>query len=705
MQQTRPDTDTRMDSDSEGAAGTTEKKRACDLCRTLCKTTRQIKQPRQRVLISNQYEKKIDGIEDRLASIEQTLKALTSRLTSSSHLSSKSSTSSPARTDSLSKAAVTESPAAFEGNTTTHAHSIFAREVLEKAVESSPMTGRNPDITAALQSLHGMVSRLSVQASTHESISAFPYLPETTDISSLKDLQLPPQNCVHELFKKTREVEPVTFTKLFPFLEKKRLIQLCDEVFEEHGDCSQSKLLIFYGALFWLFHEYSTMQTGPYRVESFEQYATLCHQNLQIVLSSLTLLMPATLENIQALLLGCTFGIQVSKPTLCWLLNSTAASFCMSLGYHRRETMKNDTDEEKKVKYAVFWIVYETDKNLSLRLGRASILQDWDINIPRPTRSPDSPHPSGSKWLDMNYYLVQVGEIQGQVYQHLYSPGTSSKTDEERAQWAMMAAARLQECYKARVTGIGPYTSDLAGDTSRLLAHSDELVFHSVMALIYRAIPPPSSQAPSAFSQECVYSARNSLQAHLLCANNFKYKNSKLWAGYIQWNILNIPLIPYMVIFCHVITIYSSDDLDLLAAFVESLKPLPDDNSEGIEKLYRLCFVFHQVARLYVEAKAQEARTQAQSQANLTAGAAFDPYLSMLGFAPNQAQYLAPEWLQTTDIAAAWQKGTVLTANENIQDWFSGTSNIMSLLDQDIDYLGASMKMNSDNGGGSNYQQ
>lgn len=153
------------------------------------------------------------------------------------------------------------------------------------------------------------------------------------------------------------------------------------------------------------------------------------------------------------------------------------------------------------------------------------------------------------------------------------------------------------------------------------------------------------------------------------------------------------------------IAIYSSDDLDLLAAFVESLKPLPEESSEGIEKLYRLCFVFHQVARLYVEAKAQEARTQAQSQANLTAGAAFDPYLSMLGFAPNQAQYLTPEWLQAPEIAAEWPKATDRTANDNIQDWFSGNSNIMSLLDQDIDYLNANMNMNVNNNNGNNYQQ
>lgn len=240
-----------------------------------------------------------------MAGIEQALKSLSSRLiTASPYLSSKSSTASPGRADSLTKARLTETPPAFEGNTTTHAHSVFARDVVEKAVGSSPMTGRDPDVTAALQSLHSIVSRLSVQSSTHESISAFPYFPGSAHIDSLKELQLPPQNSVHEVIQKTCETEAVTFTKFFPFLEKERLTTLCEEVFEEHGDCSPPKLVKFYGALCWLFHEYSALQTNHRRADFFEKYATLCRQNLGIALSSLTLLMPATLENIQALLLG-----------------------------------------------------------------------------------------------------------------------------------------------------------------------------------------------------------------------------------------------------------------------------------------------------------------------------------------------------------------------------------------------------------------
>jgi hypothetical protein len=147
-------------------------------------------------------EKKIDGIEDRLAGIEQILQTLSLRLGASPWLLTKSNTQSPSNVETIVNPGVTDSPAAFEGNTTTHAHSVFAREVLERAVGSSPMTGQNPEMNAALTSLQGIVSRLSVQASTHESVSEYPFS-QGASISSIKELQLPPQKYVKELIQRT----------------------------------------------------------------------------------------------------------------------------------------------------------------------------------------------------------------------------------------------------------------------------------------------------------------------------------------------------------------------------------------------------------------------------------------------------------------------------------------------------------------------
>jgi hypothetical protein len=105
--------------------------------------------------------------------------------------------------------------------------------------------------------------------------------------------------------------------------------------------------------------------------------------------------------------------------------------------------MKGDSTEDRYVKILVFWFVYIMDKNLSLRLGRASTIQDYDISIPRP--APRSP-----EWPRSLWYWVKIAEIQGQIYEQLYSPGAFSKTDEERSQTAKRISMTLHEAFTAR---------------------------------------------------------------------------------------------------------------------------------------------------------------------------------------------------------------------------------------------------------------
>lgn len=75
------------------------------------------------------------------------------------------------------------------------------------------------------------------------------------------------------------------------------------------------------------------------------------------------------------------YAIELSKPSLCWIMTSNAVSLCQSLGYHRYSTMKDDTEEQRAAKVHAFWFIYMLDKNLSLRLGRASSFQDWDMSL------------------------------------------------------------------------------------------------------------------------------------------------------------------------------------------------------------------------------------------------------------------------------------------------------------------------------------
>lgn len=60
-----------------------------------------------------------------------------------------------------------------------------------------------------------------------------------------------------------------------------------------------------------------------------------------------------------------------------------AAQLCESAGYHRSATLKHDSAATAKLKRILFWHVYTLDKGLGLRLGRAPVINECDIDIPR----------------------------------------------------------------------------------------------------------------------------------------------------------------------------------------------------------------------------------------------------------------------------------------------------------------------------------
>lgn len=76
------------------------------------------------------------------------------------------------------------------------------------------------------------------------------------------------------------------------------------------------------------------------------------------------------------------YAIDVSRPSVAWHLNCAAAQICQTAGFHRKSACKSDP-ETYRVRSGLFWSVYTNDKALALRLGRAPMIQDWDIDIPR----------------------------------------------------------------------------------------------------------------------------------------------------------------------------------------------------------------------------------------------------------------------------------------------------------------------------------
>jgi hypothetical protein len=136
--------------------------------------------------------------------------------------------------------------------------------------------------------------------------------------------------------------------------------------------------------------------------------------------------------------------------------------------------------------------------------------------------------------------------------------------------------------------------------------------------------------------------------------------------------------------------------------------------SEGADKLYKMCHLFLQVAKLYIQAKKNDTRGQPQrmsrpspdnfyttggeAQLDLNAMTQFDPYLSALGLMPSSAWPMtgyAPNLSTAMNSfanvdEAANAHGLQPVGGDympnggpqnSIQDWFSGSRYLMNLME------------------------
>jgi hypothetical protein len=170
----------------------------------------------------------------------------------------------------------------------------------------------------------------------------------------------------------------------------------------------------------------------------------------------------------------------------------------------------------------------------------------------------------------------------------------------------------------------------------------------------------------------------------------------------------------FIVIFCNAIQNTDSTDLTSLQDFVESLESCRT-LTEGADKLYKMCHLFLQVAKLYLQAKTYDTtqtQTYSPNQADYYTTnnkiqfdpnpiTQFDPYLSALGLMPNSAwpmaNYSTPQASDSFDaysqglggVGAAGldMSGMGLSggAPNQVQDWFSGSRYLMNMMEASDD--------------------
>nr|POE46225.1 hypothetical protein CFP56_73187 [Quercus suber] len=423
--------------------------------------------------------------------------------------------------------------------------------------------------------------------------------------------------------------------------------QISQELYERPESNSQIRRLLVYAGLFAACTELSAVSSGDDPAHYYD-LMTIFQQRVMGAVRSLPLLIPPTKEAADAL-----FG---------------RSGVCQTLGYNRLPPASLESAEERQQKLALFWMVYVMDRSNSLRLGRAPAIHDSYISSPKPSPSKQFTN----SFIHLIRFWIDVASVQGRICEQLYSPVALAQVSSERQNVSESLAMELQQIYKTRLAvsvrnapetlelilsqaeeEILPLLEKSMGDLAHLIAGGDNIVFYSVFSL------PLVGDAWSAIRSP------HELQS-------LTYRRV----------VLNTPLTPFTVLFCHIIANHHEvqDDLDLIRDYVVSLRPACQ-LSDGIEKFYRMCSVFWKVAEAYVSAKLSEEASRLKNVSPTTQNlesvmGEFDGYLSSLGFAP-----VPPE----LEVESATSGAAASDMSSYLYDWYSGNASLYGLLEQNFE--------------------
>ncbi|GKT58551.1 fungal specific transcription factor domain-containing protein [Colletotrichum tofieldiae] len=664
-----------------------------------CKNTSGLKpkEKRTRILITPQYERKIDLIDRRLDDVVRLLEDLKVQLPAPSVTSkapqASASTSIPAHLQPNPIASSISTPAGYaasvqtsdpmvEGESSMTAQSIFAHDFLRKAVGDGSSV---LEMRETLDALHSLVDALKQQPAIHE--LTYPHARPMAR-PALGDCEMPPVQSAVNVIREAKAHRTLGLEWITSFLHPDHFTDLVLKVYFSPTEFNEAEFIIVNAGLECLYMDLSVNKaTTETLKEDYTKMGTLCSSNLETALANLPLHLPATMDMIVALLFGAYHAMEVAKPSLAWTLNTASAQLCQTLGYHRITSVRSSNPDDEDYKTFLFWSVYFVDKSLSLRLGRPSTISDYDITVPYPSCA------SKMHGALMSYFRlwVIVSRIQGKTYELLYSPEAISQSSSIREGRARGLAAELQQVTDRTQETHAQYLKlaieAVGQNTMEFFNVSDEVLRLSLLTIIYRAVPSPPGSVTT-FGTECIDAARATLKRHEDCMAVMARDGYYLFPMYMNWTILFAPFVPFIVIFCQVMETRDTADLARLQGFVASIHDAKEF-TEASARLYRLFQVLYNVAFRYVEM-----RNNSQKSELVQTSQEMDKYLTALGFpsaGPSGPEQLPADGGGEDGMNAAGpgplnQMMWMGNASQ-LEDWFYGNQQMMGLVEDDDSLL------------------
>ncbi|KAL2796015.1 hypothetical protein BJX66DRAFT_336287 [Aspergillus keveii] len=679
----------------------------CSGCRVAgvpCIASKGVEKPKQaRVLISSQYERKIDLIERKLDRLGDLVERLTSQLSSSrpeTPLPKGSSVPTPTSSEVSNiqpdLQALPQKPRAYptrekglsKGQSSLSAHSSFAVDFLHNAVGSEEGKGAENEFRALLDTISPIVDAFTSQPI--QTMPLFPFArPEPS--TGVPGSVLPPIETAVALLRLPEGEEnfDLQWTSQFLtyFLPSRNLSDLCLKIYFSQT-YSNAEFIILNIALYFLGGciQLDCQSRDQCMDKDYRTLMSTCQSNLETALSQLSLYTEPSYEMTLALTLGAMYAIDSPRNLLASVLVRAASHAARTLEYHTRSVGTDALGELNSIGL-LFWIIYFLEKMLSLRNGRSSSIVDAEITFPLPRPGPSN----DPNMMGCARNSIKIAGLAGRIYAELYCAESLSLPAAIRTQRATSLSQELDEasCEARAVNELWAKSTSCSDAQTAIksMLMSDEVLRLSMSTLIHRAMPV-SGHASSTFTDECILSARAALRSHQAFIQEFGLADSVVLTTHIVWSILFVPFVPFIVLFCHSIETGDVDDLSSMQAFVASIESACP-HSPAIAKHHRLFQVFCTVATRYCELKARPVSLQPEQ---MELRMQLDAQLSTFGFIPQPHPSLpiglgdvnagVPHGeLNPGESSSGLQENDLVGDGFNLGDWFSFSQNMVALLD------------------------
>ncbi|KAL5335380.1 hypothetical protein BJX70DRAFT_390670 [Aspergillus crustosus] len=473
----------------------------------------------------------------------------------------------------------------FEGASSFNNQSAQATEVALLTAFSQG-AGEGASLAASLDDLKSLL-----QPSTTLEDYRFS---QSKSLKSMPAMDLVPAALVADIVRSFRVRTPF-FLMSYPINDLQMVEDLFRRVYFPTEPISIGHVTAVHGILLSLFKEFTGLKDPIAEKYDLSQYMKVCQQNLTVCFESYEILVVPSLENIVSLILAVIKAQDEANVLLSSTFISVAARHCLTLGYHRALTYQSLEPRLASNIARVFWTVYLLDKNMALVLGRASSIQDYDLDVPYPTCSEV---PAVRPWDEGFVTYLTLGRLQGQIYERVYSAAALRTAPEVRAQQINNLAQELHQWHR-RMYNID-FSQITAPHLLELSKPTWDIMYYSLLTSVLRGTST-SATAPE-ITAPCFAAARSALQSHLRSFPMYSESDVVSVSDYANWVMLYASFTPFVVIFLHAIAASSLQDNQLLDDIVLTLRPIKD-TSKACARLYQICTIFSRVARGLVESR------------------------------------------------------------------------------------------------------